>query len=480
VAEEDFEKALLQALPRGLNGGTDTVPGARWADPGALPPNWKYKPSSIFLGFRNGRGIGCDDDRHVLLAAGSRAGKGLSYVVPNLLLYEGSILAIDPKGELARITAKRRRAMGQDVFVLDPFGVSGVPTHSFNPLSDIDPESETAIDDAALLAESLIVEEGERNNHWVNGARELVKAIILYALLQKPEWKNLSTVRNLLRQGSDTAADGRTIPGFKVGLEALAACGDAFEGVVAATGNMFLGKEERELASLISVVDVQLGFLDSLPMQRCLQASDFQLSDLKAKPTTIYLCLPATRMATHAKWLRVMLNLSLIMCERTPAKPGAPLLFVMDEFPVLGYMRAIESAAGQMAGFGVKLFTIVQDLTQLKKLYQNSWETFIGNSGVTIFFGNSDSTTLEYVSNKLGTIGYDLRRSSGASPSARLSGAKLIDEQLQLGKLLEPHEVEATFARKTGRALVLYSGENPLIVQRAHYDRDADLRELLQ
>jgi type IV secretion system protein VirD4 len=112
----DWEEELFRDTPRGLSDKADAVPRAQWATP-SLGPMWNHSRSSIFLGYRDDKGVGCGDDRHVLLVAGSRAGKGVSYVIPNLLLYEGSVLAIDPKGELARETAKRRVAMGQKVIV---------------------------------------------------------------------------------------------------------------------------------------------------------------------------------------------------------------------------------------------------------------------------------------------------------------------------------------------------------------------------
>lgn len=135
-------------------------------------------------------------------------------------------------------------------------------------------------------------------------------------------------------------------------------------------------------------------------------------------------------------------------------------------------MRSIESAAGQIAGFGVKLFTIVQDLTQLQRFYDRSWETFVGNAGASLFFGVSDVASSEYISKKLGTIGFDLRRRTGASLDARMAGARAFDEQFQLTKLLEPHEVELMFAREKERLLVLYPGVSPLILRRAVYHRD--------
>ncbi len=396
-----WEAELLGALPRGVQGREDVVPGARWAEPGTLGEAWAYKRSSIFLGYREGKGIGSADDRHCLLCSGSRSGKGVSVIVPNLLLYEGSVLAIDPKGELARITARRRVAMRQRVVILDPIGTTGAPSGSFNPLAEIDPASPTVVDDAALLAEALVVQEnsgGGEGQHWVNGARELVKGLVLFALLQPPEHRHLITVRRFFREPPEMVGD-KLVPGYRLALQGIAeAAGNAFDGLLAGIANSFLGKEERELSGLVSTADVQLAFLDSPPLAACLTRSDFKLSDLKASPMTVYLCLPASRMATHAKWLRAVINLALAMCERIKKVPKPPLLFMLDEFPVLGHMRTLEAAAGQIAGFGVKLFTVVQDLTQLQRLYKESWQTFIGNAGNNIFFGNSEAFTLDYLS----------------------------------------------------------------------------------
>ena len=432
---------------------------------------------SVLLGFRDGRAIGCADDRHLMLVAGSRAGKGVSFVIPNLLLYEGSVLAIDPKGELARLTVERRvRRLRQQVHVLDPFEASGATTKplraAFNPLSEIDAHSLTAVDDAALLADALIVDEGSGDKHWTNAARELVKGLILFALLQPPERRHLGTVRAFFH-ARGVFEDGEPITGQAKHLREMQAHESAFDGVLSGIASAFLGKNDREFNSIVSAADVQLGFLDSRPLMDCLTKSSFRLADLKRGKTTVYLCLPAGRMATHAKWFRMVVTLAMVMCERVETKPEPPLLMLLEEFAALGHMRPVEIAAGQIAGFGVRIWTVLQDLTQLQRHYAQSWETFMGNSGATVFFGNADNTTLEYVSKKLGTIGFDVRRASGAGIDARLTGAKMIQEQLQLNRLLEPHEVEYMLAREKGRALVLYPGIHPLIVQRADF-RDED------
>src|SRR5271170_6321526 len=156
----------ITKFPRGVPGRdlrSNIAPHALWADPNFIGnhEHWKYGPGKVFLGAIGNRAIGVSDNRHLMTIAGSRAGKGVSTIIPNLIEYPGSVLVIDPKGENAEITANRRRKkpLGQDVFVLDPFGVSGHQTSHFNPLKMIDPASRTAVDDAALVAEALVIQE---------------------------------------------------------------------------------------------------------------------------------------------------------------------------------------------------------------------------------------------------------------------------------------------------------------------------------
>lgn len=110
---DEFENRLRQDLPRGhaaqaKSTGRERGLFARWLTPDEMTgEQWDHE-GGLILGRREGRLIGWKDDRHVLTVAGSRTGKGVSLIVPNLLLYEGAALVIDPKGENAKITAARR------------------------------------------------------------------------------------------------------------------------------------------------------------------------------------------------------------------------------------------------------------------------------------------------------------------------------------------------------------------------------------
>src|SRR5690606_33126363 len=144
-----------------------------------------------------------------------------------------------------------------------------------------------------------------------------------------------------------------------------------------------------------------LKFLVYDAMQDSLVDHKFDLADLKERRLTIYLVLPATRMATCRQWLRLFVNLTLAAVEQCKETPEYPVRMLLDEMPVVGPMKELESAIGQMAGLGLRITSVLQDLGQLKAIYGNRFETFLGNSGILQFFGNVDYFTSEWISKYL-------------------------------------------------------------------------------
>jgi type IV secretion system protein VirD4 len=482
----DFEVELEEDLPRGVVGNSGRLVDARWLEKEELrQPQWRYRDgqgrmAGLVLGYReiDGADVGCgwNDDRHVLTVAGSRAGKGVSLIVPNLLLYDGSVLAIDPKGELARVTARARTAKGQKVVILDPFGTNGryKQTGAFNPLAEIDPASTRAKDDAERIAAALITS-NDRDPHWGNAARRLVKALILYALTMDLEDRNLVTVWKLLNlQHEDIdklAARGEMSP-QKALWKMLSSC-TQFDGAVSGVGKQYFDRDNsKEVDSVVSTAQTQLAFLDSDDMAAALTRSDFKLADLKTGKLTLYLCLPATSMVSHSNWLRVIIDLALVAFERTKKKPDIPVLMLLDEFPVLGHMPSLEKAAGLVAGFGVKLWVVLQDLSQIQQHYRKSWQTFISNAGVATYWSNSDKETKEFISEQLGQTSVRVEQPTGATPSQRLGGASGMREEMRVQRLIAPDEVERLLARESQRLLLKAAGQRPVILQRIEYYKD--------
>ena len=489
---DTFEARLREDLPRGAaprarSAGRERSLSARWLTPEEMTGDrWNHE-GGLLLGRRGGRLIGWNDDRHVMTIAGSRAGKGVSLIIPNLLLYQGSAVVIDPKGENAKFTAARRgrglsggaQGLGQTVHVLDPFKVSGVRASRFNPLAELDPASEDFIEDAGMFADALITHHNENDRHWTESAQALLRALILLAAGDDdPERRNLITVRNLLMLTDKKIRDvryeadqkGAKISAEEALLVLLKEAGSKPYGYICAGMAEQLGAmAEKERGSVLSSARTQTQWLDSAKMHRLLAASDFRLADLKRRKMTVYLCLPAMRMGTHAKWFRLMVLLALSIMERTPVKPAVPVLFVLDEFPVLGHVEVIEKAAGLMAGFGVKLWAIVQNLGQLKTHYKDSWQTFVANSGVVTAFGVVDRESQTELAAKLGRMRMTEQVATGAVGQSLQSGsAAFRDDHIDV-PLLAEHEIEILFAREQDRVLILGAGLSPAIAERLIY-----------
>lgn len=158
--------------------------------------------------------------------------------------------------------------------------------------------------------------------------------------------------------------------------------------------------------------------------------------------------------------------------ERTKDGPPREVLFVLDEFAVLGHMQAIEMAAGLMAGFGVKLWPILQNIGQLKRHYAQTWQTFVANSGIITAFSVSDDETLEALSSFLGRTAIIREDESGASSLALMRGASAVQERPETLPLLAPHELRLILAREHQRALVLHVSDKPGLVKRFVYHDD--------
>jgi type IV secretory pathway TraG/TraD family ATPase VirD4 len=411
---------------------TMRIATAAWADPDEVEERYPYHDGTVWLGRSGSEGripLGYLDDRHVCLVGGSRGGKGTTSIIPALVTWPGSICVVDPKGENATITAARRgrgsthcKGMGQTVKVLDPFQSAQVADGlrgRFNPLDTLDPKAEETIDEAGRIADAIVVvhEGGTNDPFWDESARAMVKGLLLH-LLTAPQYegrRNLMTLRKLITRGDWESIDAlreageKDLPPAHGLLWTGLSNNPAFDGLIAGSGDSFtnmLINSPKQYESVLQVANRNTEFIDSPAMQRLLGASDFHLSELKTRPEglSLYLCLPQRYMNTHYRWLRMMISLTVTEMEKVRGRPatGHPILMVLDEFAGLKRMEVIETAAAQIAGYGVKLFFVLQSLEQLKAVYKDNWETFLANSGLKVFFNLEDNFSRDYVSKLIG------------------------------------------------------------------------------
>lgn len=505
---------ILDDLPRGVRERKSlrkqSAPLSAFVDPQQIAASavFRYGPSKVFLGVvggtvqdrdgelqvTGGQPLGIGDDRHAVLCAGSRAGKGRSCLIPTLLGYAGSVLALDPKGELANVTARRRTELGQRVCIVDPFGITAPRLAAlrvgFNPMALLKADSPTLVVDAGLIADALvIVETGGTDPHWDDSARNFIEGVILHVATW-PGYegrRTLVTARDVLTRGavfSHGEEEVKGMRGLRWEMEAGAAVLEEegrtdLAALIAAAAADFFEKPDNERGSVLSTARRHTKFLDYEQLRGSLAPDaaqeQFTLTDLKtaAGGLTVYLCLPAGRMGTCNRWFRLFVNLALEAMEREKSKPKIPVLAVLEEFHVLGHMQQVEVAAALVAGFGMKLLIVLQDLTQLRRHYKEGWETFLGNAGLSVFFGNSDITTLKHVSERCGLTSLQVDRSSEVTFGQRERGATGDNWSLEVRELLTPEEVSRFFGRDDHeqRQLIVRPGMPPAVIQRIKYDK---------
>jgi type IV secretion system protein VirD4 len=333
-------------------------------------------------------------DSHLLTIAPTRSGKGTTQIIPALMDHVGGLLCIDPKGENAIITAAVREDMhGQNIAIFDPWGVATEVLKrdgaKFNPLDMLTAESPNLADDAMLIADALIVPDGG-DSHWSNEAKAMLMGFIIHLVTSPDEdgQRNLGRLREILSLPPQTFQ--KLIVGMsETGVE-----------LAKSAANRIMQKSERELSSVISTAQQNTHFLESQQVKTALSESDFQFENLTddENPISVFLCIPADRLNTHGRLLRLMVSMAITAMVRTKKKPKTSALFILDEFAALGKLAVIEQAFGLMAGFGMQIHAIIQDLSQLQDLYGQRWQTFLGNAGVVQFFGTRDVLTAEYAS----------------------------------------------------------------------------------
>ncbi len=372
---------------------------ARWADNEDLSD--LERQSGLYIG---GSIYGYSQKGHILTLGGTRGGKGVNCILPNLLDlggYQGSWFVIDVKGELSAISARCQRAKGQDVYVLDPWGLNTTNGATYNPLDLVadqtDPDS--LIDDISIIAEMIVPKDSKGEQFWSNKARSFIAALILHLMMtvEKKE-QTLAKIWTWLRL---------PIAEFEELLADLAVSDSA---IVRAAGNEYVSiihTSEKMFQSILAVAQEKTDFLKSPALQKSLASSNFDVKNITNGKTTLYVIIPPDKLDSHYQWLRLVMTTALRSAVRNHDKR---ITFLLDEFAALGYLPEMKTALSTYAGYNITMWPIVQDFGQLQSLYGQSWETFISNTAVRQFLSVSDVFSLEYLSKLMGmttTVTYD-------------------------------------------------------------------------
>lgn len=367
----------------------------------------------------DGKLLRYDGDGHLMTVAATRSGKGVGTIIPNLLLHPGSVICTDPKGENYFVTSAQRRKMGQKVVALDPFNLTGQQSNAFNPMDLIDPEDpDSAIEAARSMAENMIGKADQGEAFWVSEGKALLMTFILHVKFHAPPDKhNMRFVRELLSLSPDKLQSQLKsmtstewvqtkggYPGDGKGWGPDGAPG-RFRAVIEGANRM-RQKQPKEFGSVMSTVQSRTHVFSSENLKAPMDSTTFTKEELLGDTVTVYIIVPAEHLKAYAPWIRLTLvsiyGLITRDAHKRTVKPQHRILFLLDEFANLGKIKEMLGLVSLGAGFGVSLWTVLQDFSQLKAEYGEEWNSFLANSDVVQLFGIQDLFSCQQVGDLLG------------------------------------------------------------------------------
>lgn len=411
------------------------------------------------------------ETHHAIMVAPTRSGKGIGFVVPVLLDYEGPVFVIDPKSELIAITLNRRRALGRKVRIFDPFQKTGLGNTKLNVLELLSEDSPTLVEDAAMIAHFFCPElpyDSSNTKHFQNQAASLIEALILYVVCSDEislKDKHIIKVYDLL------CGEGEHI---HQKLKMLGEMTYLAHGVLARTARSLAMTHVEEFSGIVSTARVELKFLDTPSMRSHLTESNFSLKDMANSCNDFYLCLTPDRLETYKRLIRLITSYVSTWVQREHHRLGHQnVLMMLEEMPSLGHLHFVEQALTMGAGLGIQVIGITQTLEKLQSTYPKDWKTFL-SSNMALFLGINDKETAQYLSETMGQVTVQVHGfSEGMSDQKRTQGLAQTSST-QTGQsvhvtgrpLIMPREI---MDLGTNVIMVLKAGEKPMLLKRLDY-----------
>ncbi|PYE17265.1 type IV secretion system protein VirD4 [Paraburkholderia silvatlantica] len=428
----------------------------------------------LVVGVWRGRYLRFTGQQFVLLAAPARSGKGVGVVVPNLLSYPDSVVVLDIKQENFNLTAGFRRAHGHEVYLFDPFAEDG-RTHRYNPLSAIS-AGVFRVGDILSIGYALYPV-GGHDDFWKDQARNLFLGIALLLC----EWHDARrtgntdvpdcpvTMGEVLRQSS-----GNGVPVKAYLQQALLRNRRLLSGACVDALNRFLANDDKVLASILATFNAPLTIWANPIVDAATSANDFDLRDVRRRRMSVYVGITPDRLTEAALLVNLvfsqLVNLNTRQLPQDNPELKVQCLLLMDEFTSVGKIHIIARAVAYMAGYNLRLLSIVQSVSQLESVYGRAdARTFVTNHAMQIIYAPREQKDANEYSEMLGT--FTDRSRSVSRPNAifgaRGGSSESFSEQRR--PLLLPQELKELGRDKE---IILLENTKPILAERICYWRD--------
>lgn len=436
---------------------------AKWGNARSIDKKYRDKePEENKLFTKNVR-MGLDGRKHrrnlnVMIVGGSGAGKTRGYGKPNLMQANTSFVSLDPKGELVRDTGHLLEAKGYEVRVLDLINME--KSHCYNPFVYLETDNDVQKLVTNLFKATTPKGSQSADAFWDTAASMLLLALILYLKHEAPEEEqNFPMVMEMLRAGEISEED----EGYMSPLDYL-----FFDLEREHPGHIALkyyknyhsgsGKTLKSI-QITLVARLEKFNLDSLALLTT--TDELDLLSLGERKVALFALIPdndsSFNFLISILYTQVFQQLFAVADRKYGGCLPMHVHFVMDEFANLQLPDDFDKILSVMRSRGVSVSIILQNLAQLKALFEKQWESIVGNCDEFLYLGGNEQSTHKYVSELLGketidtnTYGKSTGRSGNYSTNYQISGREL----------LTPDEVRML---DNNYALLFIRGERPIM-----------------
>ncbi|HFC8517523.1 TPA: type IV secretory system conjugative DNA transfer family protein [Neisseria weaveri] len=453
-------------------------------------------PPDLLIGKYKDEYLRWANDGFVYLAARTRGGKGVGFVIPNCLHYRHSMAVNDPKKENFLITAGFRARCGHKVFFFNPSGTmpyherdpsAPLISHRWNPLTYVRRNPINTYKDALAVAAvfyPLPTEDRGSAKFFQQEAQKLFVGLLLYMIETEQERdlnqpKNKTTMANLFRLTTPT--DGKTLQEWiRAEFELRAAqpettqlssnCRTLLMGF--ANGNAKTGGD------VLSTMTAPLAIFLDPAVEAATGGDDFYLDNVRRELTTIYLGISPEEIKVYG----TLLNLFFSQLCDVNVRQGLPkdnkalkyqCLLMLDEFTALGRIPAIEEGVGYLAGYGILPTIVFQTPGQVEKVYgRTGRQTFFSNFTCRLVFAPREQDEAEELSKLIGYYTYKAKSSSRSRGKNSSSSSNSVSDQKRA--VMNPDELKIM---PDSDVIINMTGIRPIYADKIIYHEDPILRE---